>query len=180
MYKRIYILIITLFVISCNNNQKTKISNDNFELTIDSSNYVYYKKHFLNLFEFVKKNQPSDTFFISLQKEKSFPLSSSLIYSGSFFNDTNIENSVILYFLKIYKNNLNGNSYGSNYSCCIDENIYNFTFYFIYHKISNRDPLNPLKPKDVFEWTKQQSKFLENQDIKTVVDSIEIKLKNKN
>jgi hypothetical protein len=142
--------------------------------TITLSHEVYlkslklYEEEYRTFYSIVKSGTPNKHFVNQLDK---------LIYPrtimvGSMFNEKIINEGIVLFFLKVYHNNLNGDGYLFNVSCCLDNNIYIMLFTMQYCKISGKDPSWSFMSPMVYEWVKNQPEYLKNKDIKKEVDEI--------
>lgn len=90
-----------------------------------------------------------------------------MLYPDKMLNET-----VVLFFLKLYHSNLQGDMYGYNVPVTADSECdpYLLLFQYQYYKISKT--VGPLHTSYVYLWVLNQPDYLRNPDIKAEVDAI--------
>lgn len=169
------IIIISILIISCNNNTiENKIPVDTIKQIYDKNykDYLIYRDVYLlkyeKLYNTIKNNKFNDTIISKIRKS----IYESELIIGMYYKEEILYEAVILFYLKGYLVFLKDN-YFALFIKYLDSNSYTPIFYIIFLNLSNEAP-----PKKVFiiptcyDWVKNQPKYLKNPDIKAVVDSI--------
>jgi len=181
-------LIILSFFSSCLDNNSVKIESDkslkypetNIMDTINKEkwhNYSSVKRDINRLYKYIEdfslnKNRNLKQFI------QDIPVSPAAFIAASLANEEIVDEIVIMFYLKVYKNNLLGNDYMYNLSCNSNSNAFVLLFVQHFYKISNYDPTIGLLSKDVYNWARKENKFINKPNFELLfneIDSLEIK-----
>jgi hypothetical protein len=193
--KNSYITIVFIFILaSCNH----KINDNNVEQFHDTINITVYdtlvfarwpdmknvSEESIEIgnntaeafYSFVNENETFDRNYVALFHEKGFQVSS--LIHAMLVNPEKYNESVLLFFLKLYKNQLINNDFHTfNISVSANNDPYLALFSYAFFIMSNT--LGPLFINDIYNWANSQKMYLKNSDIKSEVKTINQLLENK-
>ena len=175
-------LILLLLFSSCNNNSEKIINIDDtvFFRKTHSENYQKYRndtylRQYKNAYNAMLKTELNKDFFNRIEGE---PYFTNVLWfiTGFYYNEELIYDAVIIFYLRSYLADLENNNYVQKYFSDIGENPYTPVFFLIFLKISNHNPEKGILLNTVYEWIKKHPDYIDNKDIKKIIDSIDQKL----
>ncbi len=195
--KNITLYIALILFLSCSNNQTKQSSKDN--QVVNDTIFVYdtiivydtvqletfnlrsefydksiniTKEELEKMYNYVKSNTPcknyGDSYYIN-----PYEIAEAILHDEQI-----IKEASVLFFLKVYKGNLEGKGYGYDIRCASLSNDNILLLAIQYCIISKTDIGGPLYTPMVYEWVKNKSEYTKNPDIKSVLNEIETLLKN--
>jgi|GEM_PF-3307950 len=114
----------------------------------------------------------NESFLDSMVNSPLFSVSDVMV--ASLTGDERLDEITLLFLLKAYRNNITGDDYLYNLSCCYSQNPYLLLFVQHFYRISEIDPTTGLLLSDVYEWTKEQPKGSLPKKVLTELEEIEV------
>ncbi len=177
--KKIAMSFLVLIIFSsCNQNIDCK--KDTVILTITDTIFIERKSQYderkirafyddyRKFYNKINYSTPNKQFVKSLNDD----FWSNALVSGILHSHKTIKDATVLLFLKIYQSNLNGNGYCFYPSYHIDDNTVLALLYLNICQITSFDPADPVSTELIYEWVKNQEVYIENGDIRAVIENI--------